>query len=613
VNHREASRLVIVPLALVVTLGATLGGAPAAASEVETLLLPASPAARVAPHAFRLADTVALEPLAALEPLSLGAADDLAALTAWNLAGRVPSRNGVTRPLPLSRQVELDPRLAARLAASGGAVRYAGGAAMSLPGGSVVWSGEVEVAGAWRIRLHLADAQLPAATRLWISTPSGDEEVFFLAGDVLRDGALWTPSVAGPVARLEIEVPAEAAASARFTLDRALELVALDETGAPRPGAAGAMEPALEAATTTPPCLVTPACAASSAPPSLEAMRRATARLQFVLARDGFSYLCSGGLLNDTDEGTTHPYLLTANHCIPDDATAATLEAVFDYAAASCGGAAPAGASLPRVAGARLLSTGADADFTLLLLGELPPGRALLGWTSEVQAGDVPLHRVSHPNGLPQGYSRTVLTASGTSCGTKPRDHFLYSQRVEGGVFHGSSGSLVARASDGKVVGQLSAACGPASVVGDGCHDANYVVDGRLSAAWPRLAPWLAPSAAGGPCLPGATTLCLGAGDRFAVTARFAAGGLAGEARTVELTADTGYLWFFDAANVETVVKVLDGCAANGRFWVFAGGLTNVEVELTVTDTLTGAAKTYANPAGRAFQPVQDTSALACD
>ena len=97
------------------------------------------------------------------------------------------------------------------------------------------------------------------------------------------------------------------------------------------------------------------------------------------------------------------------------------------------------------------------------------------------------------------------------------------------------------------------------------------------------------------------------------MTARFAAGGLAGEARAVELTADTGYLWFFDAANVETVVKVLDGCAANGRFWVFAGGLTNVEVELTVTDTLTGVAKTYANPAGRAFQPVQDTSALACD
>ena len=607
-NLRAASCLAFLPLVLI----AALGAAPALAAEADTLLLPDAPAARVAPQAIRLADTVALEPLAALEPLTAGAADDLAALAAWNLAGRMPTRNGVARPLPLPRQVRLDSRLVARLPAAGGVVRHAGGAAMRLSGGSVVWSGEVEVAGAWRLRLHLADATLPAETRLWISTPGGEEEVFFRAADVLRDGSLWTPSVAGPVARLEVEVPAEAAASASFTLDRALELVPLDESGAPRPGASGGMEPALEAATATPPCLVVPACAAATAPSSLEAMRRATARLQFVLARDGFSYLCSGGLLNDGDDATTHPYLLTANHCIPDDATAATLEAVFDYAATSCGGAAPPLASLPRVAGARLLATGAGADFTLLLLGELPPGRALLGWTSEVQSGAVPLHRVSHPSGLPQGYSRTVLASSGTSCGTKPRDSFLYSQRAEGGVFPGSSGSLVARAGDGKVVGQLSASCGPASVVGDGCHDANYVVDGRLSAAWPQLAPWLAPSAGGAPCLPDGSTLCLGDGDRFAVTARFVAGSLAGEARAVELTADTGYLWFFDAANVETVVKVLDGCGANGRFWVFAGGLTNVEVEITVTDTLTGAAKTYANPAGRAFQPVQDTNALAC-
>jgi hypothetical protein len=105
-------------------------------------------------------------------------------------------------------------------------------------------------------------------------------------------------------------------------------------------------------------------------------------------------------------------------------------------------------------------------------------------------------------------------------------------------------------------------------------------------------------------------TLCLQDG-RFSVTASFdAGGGDAGIAQAVALTTDTGYLWFFAAANVEAVVKVLDACAFNGKFWVFAGGLTNVAVTMTVTDTQTGTQKMYQNPANTAFQPIQDTSAF---
>jgi hypothetical protein len=89
------------------------------------------------------------------------------------------------------------------------------------------------------------------------------------------------------------------------------------------------------------------------------------------------------------------------------------------------------------------------------------------------------------------------------------------------------------------------------------------------------------------------------------------AGGGSGAGHAVPLTGDTGYFWFFNAANVEMVVKVLDGCGLNGRYWVFAGGLTNVRVVTTVTDTRTGAVKTYTNPQGTPFQPLQDTAAFA--
>ena len=76
------------------------------------------------------------------------------------------------------------------------------------------------------------------------------------------------------------------------------------------------------------------------------------------------------------------------------------------------------------------------------------------------------------------------------------------------------------------------------------------------------------------------------------------------------LTADTGYLWFFSAANAEAVVKVLDGCAVDGAHWVFAGGLTDLRTVLTVTDGKTGVARTYANPAGMPFRPIEDARAF---
>ncbi len=113
-------------------------------------------------------------------------------------------------------------------------------------------------------------------------------------------------------------------------------------------------------------------------------------------------------------------------------------------------------------------------------------------------------------------------------------------------------------------------------------------------------------------CVPTTTTMCL-QGSRFQVAATFQPpGGAQGQAQTVKLTDDSGYLWFFAASNIEAIVKVLDGCVLNQHFWVFAGGLTNVAATITVTDTQTGKMKTYTNPQNKAFQPVQDTSALPC-
>jgi hypothetical protein len=121
---------------------------------------------------------------------------------------------------------------------------------------------------------------------------------------------------------------------------------------------------------------------------------------------------------------------------------------------------------------------------------------------------------------------------------------------------------------------------------------------------------WIDPA---GPCIRDPTTLCLN-GGRFRVRVVWTRMDQStGPGMGVPLTGDSGYFWFFNAANIELVVKVLDACAiAPGRFWVFAGGLTNVGVVMTVEDRQTGAVRTYTNPLGTPFAPLQDTAAFSC-
>jgi len=114
------------------------------------------------------------------------------------------------------------------------------------------------------------------------------------------------------------------------------------------------------------------------------------------------------------------------------------------------------------------------------------------------------------------------------------------------------------------------------------------------------------------PCAEDAKTLCL-QDDRFSVTMTWRTPqGNSGVGQAVPLTDDTGYFWFFQDSNVEVVVKVLDACVDRfRRYWVFAGGLTNVEATLVVQDTATGFQRTYENPLRTPFQPIQDVQAFA--
>ncbi len=116
-------------------------------------------------------------------------------------------------------------------------------------------------------------------------------------------------------------------------------------------------------------------------------------------------------------------------------------------------------------------------------------------------------------------------------------------------------------------------------------------------------------TATAGACSPSTTALCLNNG-RFRVETTWRDfSGNTGVGQAVPLTGDTGYFWFFGLENVELVLKVLDGTTINHHFWVFYGALSTVEYHITVTDTLTGAQRTYGNPSGN-LGSVADTSAF---
>jgi len=87
--------------------------------------------------------------------------------------------------------------------------------------------------------------------------------------------------------------------------------------------------------------------------------------------------------------------------------------------------------------------------------------------------------------------------------------------------------------------------------------------------------------------------------------------GNAGPGRAGAPAADgSGLFWFFSPQNWELLVKVIDGCSLNHRFWVFAAATTNVGYTLTVTDTRTGRTARYENPLGRRSPAATDTSAF---
>jgi hypothetical protein len=546
------------------------------------------------PSAPHLAQQAKIAPAATLPAATVAVPEELDAIRVWNDANRLPFRNGFARRIADPLSVQLGGGIAA---AKEGVAAHARGV-MAASARGIVWSGILRVEGAHRVRVRLSNVKVPAGTVFW-AYGSAEEPVAFGPELIDPNGDLWTPSVAGDLVHLEVETNGPAS----FEIREVMEIVAAEKATRLKP-----------VANDEPACLLDVNCINNSTAGGLDTMRRAIAQLTFV--KDGGNYVCSGGLLNDSDTATSVPYLLTANHCFSTQSSASSLEATWDFRYNNCETSAISAGT--RTVGSTLLATSANSDFTFVRMTSVPSGRVLLGWNANTAAipNGTSLYRISHPapegyGPQPQLYSRTVVNTSFGTCSARPRDRYIYTTGGEGGVYGGSSGSPVF-ITGGQVVGQLFGSCGPDPEAG--CDPRNATVDGAFSATYGSISQYLS----GGspiqpePCVPSATQVCLNS-NRFAVKVAWRTrDGQSGSGQAIKYTADSALFWFFSSTNIEMLVKVLDGCGVNNRYWVFGAASTDVEYTLTVTDSRNGAVRTYVNPQGTLAAAIAQTGAFAC-
>ncbi|HEV8241883.1 MAG TPA: Calx-beta domain-containing protein [Thermoanaerobaculia bacterium] len=116
-----------------------------------------------------------------------------------------------------------------------------------------------------------------------------------------------------------------------------------------------------------------------------------------------------------------------------------------------------------------------------------------------------------------------------------------------------------------------------------------------------------------GACAGGAHALCLGDG-RFEATVKFRRAD--GEPLRSALRAEApgaaraGLFAFAPGDDAQLMLKVADGCAENGHFWVQLAAVTDAELTVSVRDTQTGRTWAFYNPAGKVAGAVRDVDAF---
>ena len=274
-------------------------------------------------------------------------------------------------------------------------------------GGSRYARIDIASLGAKAIRAALKLDGVPAGLYFGFSGSGVDAASFEASGAAIAagavDGPFWSPVVDGDVLHIVLRAePASDIAKAQLVIPRVSHLL-VDAAGQ-NPFAGKAQK----AVGSSGACNIDVACVVP-ATAAFTDMTRAVVRISFT-QDNGFSYLCTATLLNDSVTSFT-PYAFAANHCINSARAARTINSYWFYNATACGSQTPQ-PFVQLAGGAALLGRSQDRDWALVRLNDVVPATAYFAaWRAEALAANDSVSTIHHPRGDLKKWAR------GTSMG----------------------------------------------------------------------------------------------------------------------------------------------------------------------------------------------------
>ena len=307
------------------------------------------------------------------------------------------------------------------------------------PDGSQIIVVIIKSSGASGVGVHFRDFALAAGDEVYVYGPAADSVVFgpFTNKGPWSSGEFWSGTVVGDTAVIELHTRTDEKRTGFEIFEISHIFPELDlRFRSDQPDILN--------------CEVDASCHG-------EIQKNSVGR---IMVNNNGPYICTGTLLNDVAQDHI-PYFLTANHCVPTQAVAQTVEVYWFYQTTSCNsGVLRNWVHSPP--GANLLATQPSNDFALLRLQNNAPAGALFsGWTAAAQSTGTSVFGLHHPGpSLPPAIPSYLRRFSGTITSTNGIC-LANGYRVEwtsGAAEPGSSGSGLWN-SNGHLVGVLS--CGP--------------------------------------------------------------------------------------------------------------------------------------------------------
>jgi lysyl endopeptidase len=376
----------------------------------------------------------------------------------------------------------------------------------TLPDGRGVWRLSIASAGAAAVRIQFSDFSVGnGSVWLYANGATQDADGPYTGQGPYGNGEFWSASIAGENVVIEYAAAGKGSDTVLpFRVERVSHQVARIEQE--MEAARVAQEKAAGFQNLVPPAVFSPnasplpdyaaSCQADvQCYPDWQTTKRSVAELLFEETQGDApgTYVCSGSLVA-TRDNSFKPYLLTAGHCIHDEAAARSLQVWWAYDSPGCNQGPPVDRGpLKSTAGGHLLTWGAlhDGDYSLVLLPDVPNGVVFSGWDiGDIHLG-APVVGIHHPMGSYKRISMgtTVESIDATIEGdTAPAA--LYTDVVwDLGITEpGSSGSPLF-SGPGVITGMLT--YGPAAPGELLCSSGSFGGYGKFSNAYPYLLDYL--------------------------------------------------------------------------------------------------------------------------